>query len=285
MIKESFSKRLFCNLLGVGSAFSLIIIILQLRFGILSPGTLGNNTLPTAITFKPPVRSFVRSPARPSARPSIESNTPFHSKKLSRSESGNIRPSVKVILKEKPWSGFFRKIFYVLKDSAAIYNSTVFANGQVCQPIPKPFQEVFAFMYFKLKSSTGDLIRLKFLGLRVFIDNWQLCLGDGPYYCSPQELYKRHLNALSIGVRDNPDGRTRSVFFRLNYKSFKVPSPLPLTQSSTPRTIILGSSRSLIFLRELSVVFRKGVTSYLVKDDMRCSPKLPPASIKARSVK
>ena len=193
MTKESFSKRLFCNLLGVGSAFSLIIIILQLRFGILSARPPQNETLPTAITFKPPT---------------------------------------KVTLKVHRYGGFFRKTFYILTNSAGIFTPSILANGQVCHPTPKPFQEVFALMYFKLGSGTGDLIWLKFLGLKVFMEDWQLCLGEGPYYCSPHRLYRRSNNTLRIGVRDNPDGQTRTVFLILNHKCHEVPSPLPLTQRS-----------------------------------------------------
>ena len=240
--KESCLRRLFCNLLGVGSAFSLIILILQLKFGILSPGPF-NGTLVPITTVSP----YTRVPT-----------------KVSTDHSD-------IMLKQEAVGRFFRRIFSVLYQYELTFHTDVYLNGQVCRSTPTAFQRVFISLGFKLRFRNGNLIRLKFLGLSIFIKDGRLCLGKVPH-CIMHPLHTKAENTLHIGVRDDANGKTKTVYLTVNNKPYKV--TLPLARWSRVRKIRLGSHRGNVYMTKLGVVFSDKGILFPVTRRLRCRPKL-----------
>ncbi len=230
--KESCQRRLFCNLLGVGSAFSLIILILQLKFGILSPRPSNGTLVPTTT-----VSSHTRVPTKALKVP------PTHHSD--------------VMLKQVPFERFFRRVFSVLHRHERTFSNNVPLNGKLCRSPSTTFQTVFTSLGFKLRSRSVNLIRLKFLGLSIFIKDWRLCLGKVPH-CIERQLLMAAENTLRIGIRDDFNEKTKTVYLTLNNKSYKV--TLPLTRRSNVKKIRLGSYKRLVYMTKLGIVFsNKGI--------------------------
>lgn len=180
--KESFVTRLSCNLLGAGSAIGIVLLVLQLWFGIFNFG------------------SHIRRP--PTPPPQGPSMVNIHGAEL--------------------YKGFFKEMGRVIEYSVVReFKPMVALRGQICYPTPKPFDHVYAALQFVPYSRNGTLIWFRFLGLKVYLKDLLICVGRKVPYCAPTVLTLNRVNALKIGVQDNHNG-TKTVYLLVNSQASQI---------------------------------------------------------------
>jgi hypothetical protein len=174
------------------------------------------------------------------------------------------------MLKQVPFGRLFKQVFSVLHWHERTFSDHIPLNGQFCRSPPTAFQTVFISLGFKLHSRNGNLIRVKFLGLGIFIKDSRLCLGKVPH-CIERQLPMAAKNTLRIGIRDDLNGKTKTAYLTLNNKSYKV--TLPLTRRSNVKKIRLGSHRAFVYMTMLGVVFSNKGSLFPVTYRLSCRPK------------